>query len=88
MALTKRGADLYSMEDIANLPFSILSGGTSELDSGLQSVWTTMKSFDGKQIEAPPGTYEETGCVASGDQVVSFFHTTLTKNLKTTETRH
>ena len=35
-----------------------------------------------------PGTYDETGCVASGDQVVSNFHTTLTKNLRTTETRH
>ena len=35
-----------------------------------------------------PGTYEETGCVASGDQVVSNFHTTLTKNLRTTEKRN
>ena len=35
-----------------------------------------------------PGTYEEIGCVAAGDQVVSTFHTTLTKNLATTETRH
>lgn len=34
-----------------------------------------------------PGTYEEIGRVAQGDQVVSMFHTTLTKNLRTTAAR-
>ena len=34
-----------------------------------------------------PGTYTETGNCATGSQVVSTFHSTLTKNLKTTEAR-
>ena len=34
-----------------------------------------------------PGTYTETGNCATGAQVVSTFHSTLTKNLKTTEAR-
>ena len=49
------------------------------------SVDTRFKYADNKL--PGPGTYEETGQVAAGRQVCSNYHTTLVKNLGTTEKR-
>ena len=75
------------MQAFYQSPTLILFIYLSLRNSKASRINTGRRWKDTGNVNPGPGTYTEVGCVANGTQVVSIYHSTLTKNLGTTEAR-